>query len=125
VSNRQRSYTNLISIQLRSPEKTEWIEGAILHQGNLRLVSIDGIPVETALGHQILFIRNEDTPGVIGQVGMILGEAKINIASFVLGRDEDQPYAVGVVNTDNEVQEDTLDKIRNFPAVQFAELIRL
>jgi D-3-phosphoglycerate dehydrogenase len=125
VSSRQRSYTNLISIQLRSPEKTEWIEGAILHQGNLRLVSIDGIPVETALGHQILFIRNEDTPGVIGQVGMILGEAKINIASFVLGRDGDQPYAVGVVNTDNEVQEDTLDKIRNIPAVQFAELIRL
>lgn len=125
VSSRQRSYTNLISIQLRSPEKTEWIEGAILHRGNLRLVSIDGIPVETALGNQILFIRNEDTPGVIGQVGMILGEGKINIASFVLGRDGDQPYAVGVVNTDGEVPDDTLDKIRNIPAVKFAQLIRL
>ncbi|MEE8348774.1 MAG: phosphoglycerate dehydrogenase [Acidobacteriota bacterium] len=125
VSTRPRSYTNLISIQLRSPEKTEWIEGAILHRGNLRLVSIDGIPVETALGNQILFIRNEDTPGVIGQVGMILGEAKVNIASFVLGREGDQPYAVGVVNTDGDVQKDTLDKIRNIPAVTFAQLIRL
>ena len=125
VSSRPRSYTNLISIQLRSAEKTEWIEGAILHQGNLRLVSIDGIPVETELGNQILFIRNEDTPGVIGQVGMILGDAKINIASFVLGRDGDQPHAVGVVNTDGEVPEDALDKIRDIPAVQFALLIRL
>ena len=96
-----------------------------MHRGNLRLVSIDGIPVETALGNQILFIRNEDTPGVIGQVGMILGEGKINIASFVLGRDGDQPYAVGVVNTDGEVPDDTLDKIRNIPAVKFAQLIRL
>lgn len=125
VSSRQRSYTNLISIQLRSSEKIEWIEGAILHQGNLRLASIDGIPVETELGNQILFIRNEDTPGVIGQVGMILGEAKINIASFVLGRTGDQPYAVGVVNTDGEVPDDTLDNIRKIPAVQFARLIRL
>ena len=125
VSSRQRSYTNLISIQLRSPDKTEWIEGAILHQGNLRLVSIDGIPVETELGNQILFIRNEDTPGVIGQVGMILGEARINIASFVLGRDGDQPYAVGVMNTDGDVPEDTMDKIRDIPAVQFARLIGL
>ena len=125
VSSRPRSYTNLISIQLRSAEKTEWIEGAILHQGNLRLVSIDGIPVETELGNQILFIRNEDTPGVIGQVGMILGEAKINIASFVLGRDGDRPHAVGVVNTDGKVPEDALDKIRDIPAVQFALLVRL
>lgn len=125
VSSRQRSYSNLVSIQLRSPEKTEWIEGAILHQGNLRLVSIDGIPVETALGKQILFLRNQDTPGVIGQVGMILGEAKINIASFVLGRDGDQPYAVGVVNTDGEVPEEVLENIRNIPAVEFALLIRL
>ncbi|MEE2822499.1 MAG: phosphoglycerate dehydrogenase [Acidobacteriota bacterium] len=125
VSSRQRSYSNLISIQLRSHEKTEWIEGAILHRGNLRLVSIDGIPVETELGNQILFIRNEDTPGVIGQVGMILGNAKINIASFVLGRDGDQSHAIGVVNTDGEIPEDTLEKIHNIPAIKFTQLIHL
>jgi len=125
VSTRQRSYTNLISIQLRSPQKTDWIEGAILHKGNFRLVSIDGIPVETELGKQILFIRNQDTPGVIGQVGTILGEAKINIASFVLGRDGDSTHAVGVVNADGKIPEEVLQKIRSIPAVQFALLISL
>lgn len=125
VSSRQRSYSNLISIQLRSPQKTEWIEGAILRKGNLRLVSIDGIPVETELGKQILFIRNEDTPGVIGRVGTILGEASINIASFVLGRDRDQPHAVGVVNTDGEIPEEVLQGIRNISAVKFAQVIHL
>ena len=125
VSTRQRSYSNLISIQLRSPEKTEWIEGAILHKGNFRLISIDGIPIETELGDQILFIRNQDTPGVIGLVGTILGEANINIGSFVLGRDGDGAHAVGVVNTDGEIPEEVLQKILTIPAVQFTQLIRL
>lgn len=125
VSSRERSYSNLISIQLRSPDKTEWIEGAVLRQGNLRLVSIDGIPIETQLGKTILFIRNHDTPGVIGQVGTILGAARINIASFVLGRDGDRSYAVGVVNTDSEVPEEILEQIRAIPAVQYAQLVHL
>ncbi|MGH9341686.1 MAG: phosphoglycerate dehydrogenase [Acidobacteriota bacterium] len=125
VSSRERSYSNLISIQLRSEKETEWIEGAILRQGNLRLVSIDGIPVETQLGDRILFIRNDDTPGVIGQVGTILGSSGINIGSFVLGRDETQPYAIGVINTDSDISEEVLAQIRSIPAVQFAQVVNL
>ncbi len=125
VSSRERSYSNLISIQLRSPQQMEWIEGAVLRQGALRLVSLDGIPVETQLDEHILLIRNQDKPGVIGQVGTILGEAKINIASFVLGRDRGQPHAVGVVNTDSSVPEKVLDQIRTASAVQFARVVRL
>jgi len=125
VSSRERSYSNLISIQLRSPQQMEWIEGAVLRQGALRLVSLDGIPVEAQLDEHILLIRNQDKPGVIGQVGTILGEAKINIASFVLGRDRGQPHAVGVVNTDSSVPEEVLDQIRTVSAVQFARVIRL
>ena len=125
VSSRERSYSNLISIQLRSSQKTGWIEGAILRQGNLRLVSVDGVPVETQLGDALLFIRNQDTPGVIGQVGTILGTARINIASFVLGRNGDLPYAVGVVNTDSDISEEILEKISRIPAVHFAQVIHL
>lgn len=125
VSSRPRSYSNLISIQLRSPEKTEWIEGAILHKGNYRLVSIDGIPIETELGEHILFLRNQDTPGVIGLVGTILGKAKINIASFVLGRNGDGTHAVAVVNTDGEIPEEVMQEIQKIPAVQFLLLVRL
>ena len=125
VSSRERSYSNLISIQLRSPQQMEWIEGAVLRQGALHLVSLDGIPVEAYLGEHILLIRNKDTPGVIGQVGTILGKAKINIASFVLGKGKGHPHAVGIVNTDSSVPEEILDKIRGIPAVQFACVVQL
>ena len=46
----------------------------------------------------MLVIRNDDQPGVIGEVGTILGRHGINIASFALGRGPDG--AVGVVNVD-------------------------
>ena len=125
VSSRARSYSNLISIQLRSRDETEWIEGAILRKGHLRLVSIDGIAVETELSRRVLFIRNDDTPGVIGQVGTILGEAGINIAAFVLGRGPDHPHAIGVVNIDGEVPADVLARISAIEAVRFAAWIDL
>ncbi len=124
-SSRARSHSNLISIKLHSGPREEWAEGAILHQGKLWLVSVDGIPVEAPLGDRVLFIRNDDKPGVIGQVGTILGAAGINIASFVLGRDESRPHAVGVVNTDSPLPDEVLNRIRQIEAVQFARVIQL
>lgn len=123
VSSRERSYSNLISIQLRSAEEMCWVEGAILHQGHLRLVSVDGIPVESQLEKHILFIRNEDKPGVIGRLGTILGDSGINIGSFVLGRSAESDHAVGVVNTDSEIPESVLETIRQLPEIRFARLI--
>jgi len=125
VSTRERDYSNLISIQLRSESKTEWIEGAILHEGNLRLVSVDGIPAETQLGDNVLFMRNDDIPGVIGHVGTILGEQQINIAGFVLGRTDKDDHAVGVLTTDSQIPNDVVEKICELPAIRFAKVIAL
>ena len=125
VSTTSRDHANLISVQLRNREETEWVEGAILHQGRIWLVSVDGIPLETPLADYVLFIRNQDTPGVIGAVGTILGESDINIASFVLGREDNLSQALGVINTDNPVPETVMAKIRKIPAISYAQLIEL
>lgn len=125
TSTRKRSYPAVISLQLRSREHSEWVEGALLHQGGLHLVSVDGIPIEAPLGDSILFIRNEDTPGVIGKVGTLLGQGDVNIASFVLGRGGERAHAVGVVNTDSPVPNRVLSEIRKVDSVLFAEQIDL
>ena len=125
ASTRSRDHANLISVRLRNPEGMEWVEGAILHQGSVWLVSVDGIPLETPLGDYVLFIRNQDTPGVIGAVGTILGENEINIASFVLGRESNLARALGIINTDNPVPEEVMGKIRRIAAISYAQLIEL
>ncbi len=58
----------------------------VLHGSSPRLLSYDGIDIEAELAGTLVIIRNQDVPGVIGRIGTILGEAKLNIASFALGR---------------------------------------
>ncbi|MBI2822894.1 MAG: phosphoglycerate dehydrogenase [Acidobacteria bacterium] len=124
-SSRERGLKNLISVQLRNETQMEWVEGALLHRGNLRLVSVDGIGLDSPLGNFLLFVRNQDQPGVIGQVGTMLGNNGINIASFTLGRHEARGEAIGVVNTDSAVSPELLRKIQALAAVQYAATVRL
>jgi D-3-phosphoglycerate dehydrogenase len=58
----------------------------VLHGHSPRLLSFDGIDIEVELSGTLIVIRNQDVPGVIGRIGTILGEARLNIASFALGR---------------------------------------
>ena len=68
------------------------------------------------------------SPGVIGEVGTILGRHRVNIASFALGRGTEG--AVGIVNVDEAPAGRTLldaavDEIRRVPAVREAWVVRL
>jgi D-3-phosphoglycerate dehydrogenase len=123
-SSRVRSYSNLISVRLKTDAREDWVEGTILSQGKSRLVSVDGIDIEAPLHGAILFIRNNDTPGVIGQIGTLLGKNRINIANFALGRGESD-HAVGVVNVDSQISESLLEEILSCPSIGFARVVHL
>ena len=123
-SSRVRSYSNLISVRLKTDMTEEWVEGTILSQGKSRLVSVDGIDIEAPLHGAILFIRNNDTPGVIGQIGTLLGNNRVNIASFALGRGDGE-HAVGVVNVDSGIPESLLEMIRSYSNIRFARVVQL
>src|SRR6185295_7281864 len=78
-------HTDSVRVELTTASGTTSVEGAIIF-GRPRLVQVDGIPCEMALSGHLLFMRNRDVPGVIGWVGTVLAESKINIANFSLGR---------------------------------------
>ena len=126
-SSRPRSYSNLIRVEIRGerPAVQESMEGAVLHQGRPWVISVDDTPVEIPLQGHLLFVRNDDAPGVVGQVGQILGDEQLNIANFVLGRNPDQAQAVGISITDESISSRVLERIRRADAVSFAEVIVL
>jgi D-3-phosphoglycerate dehydrogenase len=69
-------------------EQGDWTGLAtVIHGHSPRLLSYDGIDIEAELAGTLVIIRNRDVPGVIGRIGTILGEARLNIASFALGRE--------------------------------------
>jgi D-3-phosphoglycerate dehydrogenase len=90
----------MLSVKLLTTGGERWIEGTVFEGDSPRLTMLDGVAIEAPLDGTgtLLVIRNEDRPGVIGEVGTILGRHKINIASFALGRLEGG--AVGVVTLD-------------------------
>jgi len=94
-----------------------------------RLIQVDGIHCEITLSGFLIFMKNQDVPGVIGHVGTVLGRNKINIANFSLGR-RDTPSAPGepleavaLVSTDELVPESVLAQLRDNPAVKFARSV--
>jgi len=127
-SARPRHFTSLIGLKLHTSEGERWVEGTVFEPNSPRLVSVRGVDVEAALGGTMLIIANDDQPGVIGEVGTILGRYGVNIASFALGRSE--TGAIGVVNVDAEKSPpESLDSavatIRRVPAIREAWVIRL
>jgi D-3-phosphoglycerate dehydrogenase len=127
-SSRARHFTSLLSIKLHTDAGERWVEGTVFEPQSLRLVSVRGVDVEAPLGGTMLIIANDDQPGVIGEVGTILGRHKVNIANFALGRHGGG--AVGVVNVDEDPAAlQALDRaageIRRVPAIREAWVVRL
>ena len=127
-SSRARDFASLVSLKLHTSDGERWVEGTVFEPSNPRLVSVRGINVEAPLSGTLLIISNDDQPGVIGEVGTILGTHGVNIANFALGRNE--TGAIGVVNVDEETTRAgelaaAVDSIRKIGAVRDAWLVRI
>jgi D-3-phosphoglycerate dehydrogenase len=124
-SARRATFSNSLGIGLSTEGEPATGVGMVGLQGALRILGLNGIDIEAPLRGIILFIRNQDVPGVIGRVGTILGNRKINIATFTLGRNPQTQQAIGLVNVDNRVPDEVLEEIRAIPAVSTARVVEV
>jgi D-3-phosphoglycerate dehydrogenase len=101
--------------------------GTILYGTTPRVLQINGIACEAPLEGNLLVMTNRDVPGVIGQVGTLLGSQGLNIASFALGRREASlgAEALAIVQLDGDVSESILPLLRSIPNVMEARIVRL
>ena len=124
-SSRSRTHRSLLSIKLTTSSGERWVEGTVAADGP-RLILLNGVPVDAPLGGLLFLMANHDQPGVIGEVGTILGKHGINIANFALGRAESG--AVAVVNVDepeSPIGEDVVKALRAVGPVKAAWLVRV
>jgi len=130
-SSRPRAFANMISVKLHTNSGERWIEGTVFEGDSPRLTLLDGVEVEVPLDDvgSMLVIRNDDRPGVIGEVGTILGRHGINIGSFALGRNK--TGAVGVVSLDEDGGElekkasRAIEELRGARAIKEVKLVTL
>ena len=124
-SPRRATFSNSLGIALATEGESASGLAMVGMRGHLRILGINDIDIEAPLRGVILFIRNQDVPGVIGRVGTILGNRGLNIANFALGRNQQAGEAIGLVNVDHQISPQVLDEIRAIPAVRVARVVQL
>ncbi len=124
-ASRPEEFANLISIDVRSNGGSLVVQGTLSARREPRIVKIDRYVVEAApIGH-MLVIKNEDKPGLIGHLGTLLGEAKVNIAGMSNGRDQPGGMAITVFNVDTAIPPKVMERIKKVKHVLDAKLIKL
>jgi D-3-phosphoglycerate dehydrogenase len=122
---------SVLTITIKTEKGTHVVKGAVLREGTPRLLHVDGIDAEAPLEQNLIYLRNQDVPGVIGKVGTILGKHGINIANFSLGRRSEEPSAgasreaIAVVQVDGSVPDAVISELKGVPAIHQAKSVRL
>ena len=99
--------------------------GAVFELTSPRLVLLDGIGIEAPLEGTMIVIRNHDQPGVIGEVGTILGRHGVNIANFALGREGRNAVGVVIVDEVAPIPAVVLEDLRKVQAIREARIVRV
>jgi D-3-phosphoglycerate dehydrogenase / 2-oxoglutarate reductase len=119
-------YTSLVVLRLEGEGGENVVSGTLVgprHQP--RLVEAMGFDMDLVPEEHMLFIRNEDVPGMIGKLGTILGEHGINIGNMAVGRGKPGSRAAMAVTVDAPVPEGVLSALLETPGFNEARAVRL
>lgn len=120
---RESDYQTLVRLTVVTEHHTRSIAGTLFGGDRPRVVDVKGVPMEAELGHHMLYVNNEDKPGLIGLLGTVLGDAGLNIATFQLGRTAAGDDAIAMVEVDQEVSADVLAAVAALPNVVQAKAL--
>ncbi|MDP6170792.1 MAG: phosphoglycerate dehydrogenase [Prochlorococcaceae cyanobacterium ETNP2_MAG_10] len=115
------------SLQLttRGDQGGHSVTGAVFADGDLRITTIDEFPVNVPPSRHMLFTRHRDMPGIIGNLGSVLGEHNVNIASMQVGRRIVRGDAVMVLSVDDPIPPNLLATIHEINGIQEAHPVTL
>ena len=119
------SFANLVVLRLKTSEEELQVAGTVFGGGHLRLVDVDSVEVDTIPQGNVLVVRNDDTPGIVGRVGTLLGSHGVNIARMGLGRKPGSGRAIMLIEVDGEVQGAVIDELTRVPGIREARFLRL
>ena len=108
-------YQTLIVLTVASEDRTRQLAGTLFGGNRPRIVQVLDVPVEAELGPHMLYVRNEDKPGFIGNLGRTLGDAGVNIATFHLGRAAPGGEAVALIQVDQPLSDALIERIQALP----------
>lgn len=120
-----RPYRTAMRVRISSDEHHFDIGGTVFDGTHGRFTYLNGYPMEMEPFGHLLLVENDDRPGVVGRVGMVLGEHGVNIDAFELSRKQKGGEAMALVRVDEIPSDEILAKLRVIPGLRSVKLINL
>jgi len=124
-TSKEEEFVNLIQLEIKTDKETRRIGGTLSANKQPRIVKIDDYYVEVSPSGEMIMIQNWDRPGIIGNLGTLLGKHNINIAAMTFGREKPGGKAITILNVDSAVAAEILDKIKKTENILAVKVIRI
>ena len=106
------TFDGYIKVTVVTESRERSIAGTVFSDGKPRFIQIKGINIDAEIGAHMAYTTNNDTPGIIGLLGTILGNNDVNIANFTLGRAEAKAEAIALLYLDEPLPETAIAELR-------------
>jgi D-3-phosphoglycerate dehydrogenase len=122
---KEEEFVTLVSVQIKTNKQVRKVAGTLSPNRQPRIVKIDEFYVEaTPFGYMIV-VENWDRPGIIGNLGTLLGSCNINIAAMTFGREKPKGKTISVLNVDSPISDELLKKIQKIDNILSVKVIKL
>ena len=121
------AFSSVIQAELVTEAGTYKVGGTVFGTNMMRLVQAGEYRLDAYLDGVLMIFTHRDVPGIIGRVGTIFGENRVNIAQMAVGRESTAPggEAIGILNLDQRPPAEALDQVRGVSGVLSATVIEL
>ena len=92
-------------------ENEHAIEGTVHADGLPRVTNIEGRRFDMVPCGHMIALFNDDTPGMVGKVGDVLGRAKLNIDEMVIGHGDNDGVAMMIIKTNTVPTDELLEQL--------------
>lgn len=110
-------YTNLVTVKVTNRERTVEFAGTVFGGEEIRIVKFAGYDVDFVPTEHMVAIYNIDKPGVIGQMGTVIGLSGVNIATMKVSRNGENNMAIAIINIDSHLPDEALKKLEEIDGI--------
>lgn len=124
VINHHERYESMLTLRMTNGRQTRTVRGAFVREEPL-IVAIDDLWVDFPASGYLLLGSHNDRPGLIGQVGTLLGRSDINISFMHVGRRAPRGEAIMVLGTDEPVPAPISAELSQLPNIRWMKAVCL
>jgi D-3-phosphoglycerate dehydrogenase len=125
LATEDRGWSRLLEVSVQAAGGSCEVAGAAIEGSQPRILRLNGFTLDVAPEGLVLWLWKRDprTPGFIGRMGMLLGEAGVSILGIEVGREEVGGVGLLAVHVRGPIPEGLLASLREMPNVERIELV--